>query len=129
MEKYQFLNAEHKKTFQELREQLADHYRFDKEYLTICFMMAGCAELQHKMSKYFDGVEGNLLSEEMFHEQDFSSGIHVLAKLAINLFNNNEKVSPSEFISSLDDELFNLAVNSILFRKYGISRDYAIGSE
>lgn len=129
MDKYQFLNAEHKKKFQELREGLAEHYRFDKEYLTLCFVLAGSPELQHKMLKYFDGKEGSLLSDDMFQEQDFSSGINVLARLAVDLFNGNEKVSPSELINTLDEELLSLAVNAILFRRFGISRDYAMGNE
>lgn len=121
---YTFLNSQHKTTFQELRSKLAEYYRFNSEYLSVCFIMAGNPELLGKMEKYFDGVNGGLYAEEMFAEQDFSSGLNELAKLAVHLFNNNMKVSPLDLIQTLDDEMLQLAINAILFRRYGIEKGY-----
>jgi hypothetical protein len=85
--------------------------------------MAGDEELFHKMNRYFDAKLGEFSSDEMFKEQDFSSGMRILAKLAVNLFNNNETVTPLDFML-LDDKRLALAMNAILLRRYGLSNGY-----
>jgi hypothetical protein len=64
----------------------------------------------------------------MFKEQDFSSGLRTLAKLAVHLFNNNETVAPLDFML-LDDQSLELAMNAILLRRYGISNGYDMPEE
>jgi hypothetical protein len=127
--KFEFLNEDHRKSFQELREGLSENRRFDEKYLSVCFLMAGSPELFRKMNPYFDGVEGSLKSDKMFEEQDFSSSFGILAKLAVHLFNSNEKVSPLDLVEYLDKENFQLAINAIILRRYGISRSYPLKSE
>lgn len=60
----------------------------------------------------------------MLAAEDFSSGLRTLAKLAVNLFNNNEEVSALDLVGNLDDENFTLALSAIKLRKYGIDTDY-----
>lgn len=127
--KFQFLDTEHKQQFQKLRTGLAEYYRFDKEHLTLCFIMAGNKELLEKMSPYFDGVGGTLDSYKMFEEQDFSSGLDVLAKLAVHLYNSDEIVTPQAFIRYLDERSLQLALNAILIRVQGISNEYPLIQE
>lgn len=126
---FAFLDGEHQALFQELREKLAEFRRFDKEYLSVVYLMAGCPEFQKKAAKYFDGQEGGFFSEEMFKEQDFSSGIHAIAKLAVHLFNGNKDVLPLELIASTDARLFKLAINALILRRYGLSRQYRVLDE
>lgn len=126
--KFQFLNGEHEANFQEMRTQMEEVYRFDKEYLAAAFIMAGDAELERKMKPYFDMQDGMFDSMRMFEEKDFSGGLIVLAKLAVHLFNNNEKVDPLDFMK-LDDQGFKLAMNAISLRRSGISADYEVQNE
>lgn len=125
---FQFINQEHQTNFQEIRSEMAEYYRNNKEYLSVVFIMAGDEELGRKMSPYFDTTEGLFSSEEMFQEQDFSSGMKTLAKLAVHLFNDNETVAPLDFMS-LDDQRLQLALNAILLRRYGVSNGYDIPEE
>jgi len=127
--KFQFLNQEHQAKFQELRVEMSEEYRTNKEYLSVVFIMAGDKELFNKIHPYFDRKSGLFSSDDMFQEQDFSSGIKVLAKLAVHLFNNNETVNPLDMIDSLDDQRLHLAINAILLRRYGVSNDYDIPEE
>lgn len=127
--KIQFLNQEHETKFQELRLGMAEYYRNNKEYLSVVYIMAGNEELHRKMNRYFNTKEGMFSSDDMFNEEDFSSGNRILAKLAVHLFNDNETVSPLDIISALDDEWFQLALNAIHFRRYGISSGYDLPEE
>ena len=124
--KVQFINFEHQLKFQKLQSQLTLN---NKECLSVIFIMAGDEELHRKMSSYFDIKKGIFSSENMFNEQDFESGIEVLAKLAVHLFNNNETISPLDMVGALDDERLQLAINAILVRRYGISHNYDLPEE
>ena len=72
---------------------------------------------------------GDFFSDEMFNEQDFSSGLSVLAKLAVHLFNSNETVEPLDIIAKLDDTSYALALNAFTLRRCGISNDYDLPDE
>ncbi|MBM7580817.1 DUF6075 family protein [Jeotgalibacillus terrae] len=120
---FSFVNQDHQKKFQEIREAMPLYTRNNKEYLSVVFIMAGDEELYSKMAPYFDVQEGILSSVKMFEEQDFSTAFHVLARLAVHLFNHNETVEPLEFMS-LDDQRMALAMNAILFRRYGLPSPY-----
>jgi hypothetical protein len=127
--KIQFVNSDHQHKFQEVRSEMAEHYRNNKEYLSVVFIMSGDDEIFRKMNPYFDTKRGLLHSKKMFEEQDFSSSINVLAKLAVHLFNNNETVDPLDLVGTLDDERLQLAINAILIRRYGISNGYDLPEE
>lgn len=43
--KYQFLNQNHVTKFQEIRSEMAEHYRNNKEYLSVVFIMSGDDEV------------------------------------------------------------------------------------
>ena len=127
--KAQFLNQEHQIKFQKIRTEIAEDYRKSKELLSVVFIMTGDEEIYRKMNRYFDAKGGEFSSAEMFKEQDFSSDILVLAKLAVHLFNNTVTVDPLELMSTLDDERLQLAINAILLRRYGISNGYVLPEE
>jgi DNA polymerase III delta subunit len=128
--KFQFLNEKHESRFLQFRaEDMAEHYRSDKEYLSVVYLMTGNDELYRKMKPYFNAKIGEFYSEVMFNEKDFSSGLNVLAKLAVHLFNSNETLEPLHIISQLDDEGFKLALNTIILRRYGISNSYDVPEE
>ncbi|MFS0891022.1 DUF6075 family protein [Peribacillus frigoritolerans] len=128
--KFQFLNQEHEAKYSQFRtEDMADYYRTNKEYLSVAYLMTGNKELYRKMKPYFDAKGGNFDSEEMFEEKDFSSGLSVLAKLAVHLFNSNETVEPLDIISTLDEEGFKLALNAFILRRYGVSKGYDFPEE
>ncbi|MDP4084745.1 MAG: DUF6075 family protein [Bacillota bacterium] len=128
--KISFLSNEHEKLFYKMRQQIKNEsYRKGKEYLSVVFLIAGNDELNQKVSPYFDTTVGMFDSEAMFKNESFSHGLSVLARLAVNLFNDNEKVTPLELIGVLDDEKFNLALNAIILRKNGISSSYECSDE
>lgn len=127
---FQFINQEHEARYSQFRvEDMADHYRTNKEYLSIVYLMTGNEELYRKMKPYFNAKHGEFDSEKMFEEQDFSSGLRVLAKLAVHLFNSNETVKPLDIISRLDDEGFRLALNAFILRRNGVSKGYDLPEE
>ncbi|KRT87104.1 MULTISPECIES: DUF6075 family protein [Bacillus] len=126
--KFQYLNFDHEQDYLEMRRNMPEHYRFNKEFLSVIFLMAGNEELNRKIEPYFDVNKGEFDTLEMFEEQDFSSGLRVLALLAVNLFNANEKVDPLQLMS-LDDVNFKLAMNAIILRRHGMSTEYRINAE
>lgn len=128
--KFKFLNQEHEERFLYFRvENMSEYYRFNKEYLSVVYIMTSNEELYRKISPYFNGKIGEFDSEKMFKEIDFSGGDLVLAKLAVHLFNSNETVDPLHIISRLDNESFELALNVFVLRRYGISKDYDLPEE
>ncbi|MFD2512101.1 DUF6075 family protein [Halalkalibacter alkalisediminis] len=119
-----FLNHEHEKEFFSIREEAAGKYKNNKEYMSVAFLMAGNEELKQKMKPYFDMDEGFFKSALMFEKEDFSTSLQVMAKLAVHLFNNNETVDPLDLIGYLDEDNFELALQVIKFRKYGLDQGY-----
>lgn len=128
--KFQFINKEHEARYSKFKaEDMADHYRTNKEYLSVVYIMTGNEELYRKMKPFFNAESGEFAFEEMFKEMDFNSGLMILAKLAVHLFNSNESVEPLQIISKLDDESFRLVLNAFVLRRYGISKGYDIPEE
>lgn len=124
-----FLNLEHQATFQELRSNMEEEFRFNKERLAAAFIMAGDEEVYQKMTPYFNEKTGTFSSEEMLQEQAFSSHTHVLAKLAVHLLHDHEPVVPLDLINHLDEPSFQLAMNAIILRRTGLSSDYERSEE
>jgi hypothetical protein len=128
--KFQFLNREHEAKFSKFRtEEMEERFRANKEYLSVVFLITGNEELYRKVKPYFNTKSGGFNFTKMFEEQDFSSGLQELAKLAVHLFNSNGKVELIEIISGVDEEGFKLAINSLILRRYGISNNYDIPEE
>lgn len=128
--KFEFLNSVHESNFTKFRvENMGDRFRTNIEYLPIVYLMTGNAELYPKMNPYFNAKSGGFDSDKMFEEQDFSSGLNILAKLAVHLFNSNQIVQPLDIISSLDEQSFKLALNSMILRRFGVSSSYDIPEE
>ena len=92
------------------------------------YLISGNEELKQKVEPYFNGNSGMFDTEKMFEEQDFSAGLSILAKLAVNLFNANEKINPLQLMI-LDDENFELAMNAIILRRQGISTEYKLSQK
>lgn len=125
---FQYLSREHKQDFLENRRNIPEYYRFNKEFLSVLYLISGNEELKQKIEPYFNGNSGMFDTEKMFEEQDFSAGLSVLAKLAVNLFNANEKINPLQLMI-LDDENFELAMNAIILRRQGISTEYKLSQK
>jgi DNA polymerase III delta subunit len=126
----QFLNQDHEANFSKFRvEKMGDRFRSNKEYLAVVYLMTGNEELYQKIKPYFNAKSGGFDSTKMFDEQDFSSGLIVLAKLAVHLFNSHEKVEPIDLILSVDENGFNLALNAFILRRYGLSIAYGTPEE
>lgn len=116
-----FLDKEHEEYFAIFRSEMNEKYQNNKEYLSVVYIMSGNLELHMKIRKHFDPKKGVFFSDRMFELEDLSSGAYVLAKLAVNLFNNNEVANPLDMISSLDDRNFMLALNAMKVRRFGIN--------
>ncbi|MGG1400240.1 DUF6075 family protein [Bacillus salipaludis] len=128
--KFEFLNSEHESNFTKYRvENMGDRFRTNKEYLSVVYLMTGNTELYQKLNPYFNARSGEFDSNKMFVEQDFCSGLSILAKLAAHLFNSNEVVQPLDIISSLEEQSFKLALNSMILRRLGVSTSYDIPEE
>lgn len=125
---FQYLSREHKQDFLENRRNIPEYYRFNKEFLSVLYLISGNEELKQKVEPYFNGNSGMFDTEKMFEEQDFSAGLSILAKLAVNLFNANEKINPLQLMI-LDDENFELAMNAIILRRQGISTEYKLSQK
>lgn len=125
---FQYLSREHKQDFLENRRNIPEYYRFNKEFLSVLYLISGNEELKQKIEPYFNGSSGMFDTEKMFEEQDFSAGLSILAKLAVNLFNANEKINPLQLMI-LDDENFELAMNAIILRRQGISTEYKLSQK
>lgn len=126
--KLEFLNNEHKAKFQEVRMEMADIDRFNKEFLAAAFIILGDAELEEKMKPYLDPDDGLLDSVAVFEQQDFSNEGLILAKLAAHLFDNSEQVLPLDLVK-LEGEKLKLAMEAIMLRRYGISTEYEVPGE
>lgn len=124
-----YSSLDHKHDFLEMRRNIPEHYRFDKECLSVIFLMTGNKELNEKIAPYFDGAKREFEAEKMFEEQEFcSSDLKTLAQLADSLFNTNKRTDTQQLIS-LGEEDFELAINAIVLRKEGISKGYSLNSE
>ncbi|MCY7780157.1 DUF6075 family protein [Bacillus haynesii] len=125
---FQYLSREHKQDFLEMRRNMPEYYRFNKEFLSVLYLISGNEELKQKVEPYFNGNSGMFDTEKMFEEQDFSAELSILAKLAVNLFNANEKINPLQLMI-LDDKNFELAMNAIILRRQGISTEYKLSQK
>jgi hypothetical protein len=127
---FHFLNKEHETKFSKFRaEEMEERFRTNKEYLSVAYLITGNEELFRKVEPYFNAKSGRFNFTKMFEEQDFSSGLHILAKLAVHLFNSNKQVELIEIISGLDERGFKLALNSLILKRNGISNTYNIPEE
>jgi hypothetical protein len=90
----------------------------DREYLAALYIICIDNELRGKCLKYIEWDMIGIDFASMLDEQDFSSGYEVLVKLASNLFNEYSKVTPMDIIRRLSGELFEIAMQAILLRKF-----------
>lgn len=91
--------------------------------------MTGDSRFFKKASPYFNTTNGVFDSDAMFENEEFGSSLKTLAKVAVNLFNYNEKVTPVELVVALEDEHLKLALNAIVFRRYGLNGGYEAPEE
>ncbi|HEO2443496.1 hypothetical protein N0B21_20210 [Bacillus velezensis] len=125
---FKYSSLDHKHDFLEMRRNIPEHYRFNKECLSVIFLMAGNKELNRKLAPYFNGDKGEFETEKVFEEQEFcSSDLKTLAQLAVSLF-NTKRIDTQKLIS-LGEEDFQLAINAIVLRKKGITPAYPQNSE
>lgn len=110
-----FLNKEHELKFLEMKQNLPERFLQDRERLAVIFLMAGNNELCSKLEPYIDWNEG-FFFDEMFEKEDFSSGIRVLAKLAVVLYNNGTSLEFIDLYRYLDQTNLKLALNAANYR-------------
>ena len=110
-----FLDLNHEKKFFEMKDLLPDRLKMDPERLSVIYLMAGNSELEEKVTPYMDWEEGFDFIK-MFEKEDFSSGLEVLAKLAVVLYNNGTSLEFSEVFNYLDEHNLELALNAANYR-------------
>lgn len=111
----EFLNYEHELRFLKIKESMPEKFYKDRERLAIVFLMAGNQELQDKMEPYIDWEEG-FYFDEMFKKEDFSSGLKVLAKLAVVLYNSGIPLEFQDLYEKLDETNLKLAFYAANYR-------------
>ena len=91
----------------------------DREYLAALYIIAADDEFRRKCLQYVSfGVDRGIDFDAMLKEQDFSSGYNALVRLASNLFNENNSVTPMDLIRTLSGRYFDLAMQAIYLRKF-----------
>ena len=90
----------------------------DREYLSALYIICSDGEFRYKCLQYIDLEERGIDFNSCLSEQDFSSGYYPLVKLASNLFNENNSVTPMELIRTLSGEYWDLALQAICLRKF-----------
>ncbi|NSW92396.1 MAG: hypothetical protein HPY74_17315, partial [Firmicutes bacterium] len=82
------------------------------------YIMSSDKELRDKCLRFVDdeGIDFPLMKKTA----DFSSGYKVLVNLAFHLYNSGCDVTPMAMIRTLDPENFEVAVQSICFRRYSV---------
>jgi hypothetical protein len=116
-----YLNDLHKTTLIDCLKKLDKIYpsgEVDREYLAALYIISATDEMRRKCLPYIDLEIMGIDFPTMLEEQDFSSGYSALVRLASNLFNEYSKVTPMDLIRHLSGELFNLAIEAILLRKF-----------
>lgn len=109
---------EHYEAYREVMNKLDAAQQKNKEYQALAYVITSKPEFVKKAAPYM-GTYG-FKSIDCLENNDFSSGDHKLLKLGMNLYNNHEMSSPVDLITSLDDESFQVAMNAIYIRKYGV---------
>ena len=91
-----FVSREHEKGFFDMRSALPEQYKNDIEHLSVIYLLSGNEELKRKALPYYRPKRGVFLFTEMLEEQDFSSGMRILAKLTAVLYNRGMEVTVNE---------------------------------
>ncbi|PJK16556.1 hypothetical protein CQS04_05190 [Chryseomicrobium excrementi] len=104
--------------YNEALQKLNSYQQRSHEYQTLIYVLTGNDELVKKALPYL--TDGGFSSDRCFKEQDFSRGTASLLKLAVHLYNANEDFTPLELVENLDSDSFQLAMNAVYLRKYGM---------
>lgn len=110
-----FLSREHELRFLKIKEQIPEQFYNDRERLSVAFLMAGNQELHKKIEPYIDWTEG-FYFDEMFEKEDLSTGLEVLAKLAVVLYNSGVSLEFKDIYYYLDETNLKLALNAADYR-------------
>ena len=108
----------HHVLYNEALQKLSSYQQRSHEYQTLIYVLTGNDELVKKALPYL--TDGGFSSDRCFKEQDFSRGTASLLKLAVHLYNANEDCTPLELVENLDSDSFQLAMNAVYLRKYGL---------
>ncbi|OZS78670.1 hypothetical protein CF394_05120 [Tetzosporium hominis] len=109
----------HHVSYNETLQKLSSYQQRSHEYQTLIYVLTGNDELVKKALPYLN--DGGFSSDRCFKEQDFSRGTASLLKLAVHLYNANEDCTPLELVENLDSDSFQLAMNAVYLRKYGLN--------
>lgn len=110
-----FLNNDHEERFFKIKESMPVKFYTDRERLAVIYLMAGNQELCDKIAPYINWEEG-FYSDEMFEKEDFSTGLKVMAKLAVVLYNNGLSLDFQDLYVHLDETNLQLALNAANYR-------------
>lgn len=109
---------EHYENYRQVLDSLSTSQQQSKEYQALVYIVTSKPEFLKKAAPYVG--EHGFSADRCLTNNDFSLGDFEFLKLAMNLYNNIESTSPLDLITSLDDESFQLAMNAIYIRKYGV---------
>lgn len=131
-----FLDQDHKRRFVTIMQKIGKIYddnKFDAEYSAALYLLTAHLGTWNAVKKYVsrDGIE----FYDMLAQVDFSGGYSVLIRLAANLFYSQFTfasredehviepivVAPVEVPARLDDSNFELALDAMRIRRYGLS--------
>jgi hypothetical protein len=117
-----FKSAEHRSRFMQIMKQLnkSGGGRFDSEYAAALYILTADAGTWKRASGYVS--QSGIRFSTMLNKGYLSSGEAVLVKLAANLFGQNKKVDPVEFMV-LDENNFKLALNALQVRRYSLGEE------
>lgn len=110
-----FVNYNHQQNFNVLIEGVPSHVRNSKEKMVLIYLIAGNEELKEKLTPYIDWSVG-VDFQAFFSNEDLSSGLFILAKLAWVLYNNGSSLNFSEVFVKLDTQNLELAINAARYR-------------
>lgn len=119
MKRVQFLDGDHVRRYKEgLLRVMESLPTYHADLVAAMFLISGHPDLFRKALPYF--VSPFTWDwPRMMRQQDFSSGILVLARLAIDLFTGSDQTAVSELVDRLDSRNFDLALGAVQVKRWG----------
>ena len=120
-----FLNEQHKKNFWQICAEDEGFNQRDLERVALFYVIAGNDTLFSQRKNIYDfkdraiNIEIDENGKTFIHGEAWhTSGTLALIRLGYNLFNGfrDERTSPMDLLSSLDDKSFDLAFNAMAIR-------------
>lgn len=111
-----FLNYNHEQRFERLCNEFSTFRKNDKAAMALLYIMAGNETVEKIIKESLDDISFLLEGfKSQINTLEISEGEHVLAALAVGLFDGSKTVNVTDF-SVLEGENFHLAVNALTYR-------------